>query len=190
MRVLGLTCSGRKGGNTEILVREALSAAAEAGAQTEIVLVAEKSIAPCDGCFSCQKSGICVIKDDMQPLYQKMQEADAIVFGSPVYFGTVSAQAKKVMDRTFLLLQRGKLKGKVGASVLAVRRLGGAQTRSLMYSYFIAHGMIPVRSAIGYGMTKGDVLQGTGGGTGISALEEARNVGRDVVHMVQQLAKP
>ena len=82
------------------------------------------------------------------------------------------------------------MKGKVAAPVLAVRRVGAGQTRNLLYGFFMAHGMIPVRGAIGYGMEKGDVLQGVGGGVNSSALEEARNVGTDIVRTVNQLAKP
>jgi hypothetical protein len=77
----------------------------------------------------------------------------------------------------------------VAAPILAVRRVGAGQTRNLLYGFFMAHGMIPVRGAIGYGMEKGDVLQGAGGGVNVSAVEEARNVGTDVVRAVDQLAK-
>ena len=59
MRILGIVCSPRKEGNTEVLVKEALEAACEAGSQTELFLVADKDIRPCDGCGACQKDGIC-----------------------------------------------------------------------------------------------------------------------------------
>ncbi len=190
MKVLGIVCSGRKGGNTEILVKEALASAREAGAQTEVVSVVGKNIAPCDGCGSCRETGVCYIHDDMQSIYQQLDTADAIIFGSPVYFGSVSAQAKAIMDRTYLFLGDRRLKGKVAAPVLAVRRVGAGQTRNLLYSYFIGQGMIPIRGAIGYGREKGDVKQGVGGAHGLSALEEARTVGTDVVQMVRQLSKP
>jgi len=184
MKVLGIVCSPRQGGNTEIMVKEALGSAGDAGAQTELVSVSDKNIAPCDGCNGCRKTGICLIKDDMQAIYHQMETSDAIIFGSPVYFGSVSAQGKAVMDRTFAFLWRQKLKGKVAAPILAVRRVGAGQTRNLLYGFFMAQGMIPVRGAIGYGMEKGDVLQGVGGSVNLSAIEEARNVGKDIVRMV------
>ena len=59
MKVLGIVCSPRKGGNTEILVEEALTVAREAGAESDVFLVADKSIAPCDGCNSCRQTGVC-----------------------------------------------------------------------------------------------------------------------------------
>jgi multimeric flavodoxin WrbA len=189
MKVLGIVGSPRKGGNTEILVREALTAVKEAGAETEIVLVAGKNIAGCDGCSSCRQTGVCRIKDDMQPLYKQLETADAIVFGTPVYFHNVTAQAKAIMDRMFLFLPDRRLKGKVVAPIVALRRVGAAQTQNLLYGFFIAQGMIPVRAAIGYGREKGDVRQGVGGSIDLSALEEARNVGLEVIKMLKRLSK-
>lgn len=189
MKVLGIVCSPRRGGNTEILVEEALAAAREAGAQTELVFVADKKIAPCDGCASCRKTGVCRIKDDMQPIYQQLEMADAIIFGTPVYFANVSAQAKTIMDRTYLLLGDKRLRGKVGAPIIAARRIGAGQTRSLLYSYFATQEMILIRGAIGYGREKGDVRGGVGVPPGSSALAEARDVGTEVVQVARQLSK-
>jgi multimeric flavodoxin WrbA len=190
MKVLGIVCSPRQGGNTEIMMKEALTSAGEAGAETGLISIAGKNIAPCDGCNGCRKTSVCLIKDDMQSIYQEMETADGIIFGSPVYFGSVSAQGKALMDRTFAFLWRQKLKGKVAAPLLAVRRVGAGQTRNLLYGFFMAHGMIVARGAIGYGLEKGDVIQGVGGAPGSSALGEARNAGTDIVRMINQMAKP
>src|SRR5512139_3809307 len=113
MNVLGIVGSPRKNGNTEILMTEVLKVAHEAGCQTEMFLMAQKKIAPCIACGSCFQTGSCVVQDDMQELYALMQRAQVIVFGSPVYFGSVSAQMKIVMDRLFAFLQRRSLKDKV-----------------------------------------------------------------------------
>ena len=86
MKILGIVCSPRSGGNTEILVRKALESAEKEGAEVEAWSVAGKDLKPCDHCLSCIKTGQCHIKDDMQALYPKMIEADGIVLGSPVYF--------------------------------------------------------------------------------------------------------
>jgi len=189
VKVLGIVCSPRKGGNTEIMVEEALAAAREGGAETELILVADKNIAPCDGCAACQETGVCRIRDDMQSIYQQLEAADAVIFGTPVYFCNVSAQAKAIMDRTYLFLRDRRLRGKVAAPIMAVRRVGAGQTRSLLYSYFMAQGMIPTRGAIGYGRKKGEVREGVGGTQGLSALEEARGAGRDIVEIVGRLSK-
>ena len=196
MKILGIVCSPRKGGNTEIMVGEALVAAREtasargAEADTELVLVADKHIAPCDGCGSCRKTGSCWIRDDMPPLYEQMEAADGIIFGTPVYFGDVSAQAKSIMDRTYVFRFGRRLTGKVAGPIVVTRRVGAASTRNILYSFFIAQGMIAVRAGIGYGQAKGDVRQGVGGADGATALGEAVDVGKDVVNMVLQLSKP
>ncbi len=188
MKVLGIVCSPRKGGNTEILVEEALAAAREAGAETDIFLIADKNINGCDACASCFETGACKIEDDMQPLYQKMEAADGIIFGSPVYFHNYTAQAKAIIDRTFCYLRNRPLKGKVAAPVLTLRKVGAGQTRVQLYGWFLSQGMIPVRGAIGYGREKGDVRTGEGANIGFTAIEEARSAGKDVVEMLKKLA--
>lgn len=189
MRILGIVCSPRKGGNTEILVRAALEAAREAGGETELILVADMNIAPCDGCGACLKNGTCKIKDDMQMIYEQLELAEGVVLGTPVYFMNVSAQAKAIMDRTYALLGGRKLRGKVAAAIVAARRVGAGEVLSLLYPYFMVHGMIVAGGGIGYGMEKGDVRQGVGGSPSLSALDEARAVGRNVVRMVVRLSK-
>lgn len=189
MKVLGIVCSPRKGGNTEILVREALKGVTEAGGETELVLVAGKNIAPCDGCEACVKSGICKIRDDMQNIYQKLELADGVIFGTPVYFLNVSAQAKAVMDRTYAFLGARKLRGKVAAALVVARRVGAGQVLSLLYTYFTVQRMIIAGGGIGYGREKGEVREGVGGSPVLSALEEARAVGRNVVWMLERLSK-
>jgi multimeric flavodoxin WrbA len=72
MKVLGICCSPRKGGNTETLVNEALKGAKQEGAETELYSVSGKHIEPCDGCRACARTGICHIEDDMQDVYKKM----------------------------------------------------------------------------------------------------------------------
>ncbi len=189
MRILGIVCSPRKEGNTELLMREALEGAREAGSETELFLVADKNIAPCDGCGSCMKSGICKIKDDMQTIYQQLELADGVILGTPVYFTNVSAQAKAVMDRTYALLGVRGLRGKVAAALVAARRVGAGQVLSLLYSYFTAQRMTIAGGGIGYGRGKGEVREGVGGSPNLSALQEARAVGRNVVWMLEHFQK-
>ncbi len=189
VKVLGIVCSPRQGGNTEILVKAALDAAHEAGAEIQLFLVAGKKIAPCDGCGACLNSGTCHIKDNMQDLYRQLEEADGVIFGTPVYFTNVSAQAKIVMDRTHAMLKERKLRGKVAAGVVAARRVGAGQVLSLMYTFFVGHRMMVAGGAIGYGREKGEVMQGVGGTPNLSALDEARAVGRNVTRLVTQLAR-
>ena len=119
MKILGLSFSPRVRGNTEILLEAVLSSARRLKAETELYSVAGKEIHPCDGCASCWDTGKCHIKDDMQVVYRKMQEADGIIFGTPVYFYNMTAQGKTVIDRTFALGRSKKgLANKVGGIVV------------------------------------------------------------------------
>ena len=188
MNVLGIVCSPRRGGNTEILVTHALAAAAEAGAETHMLLVADMDIAPCDACGACLSDGICQVEDDMQLVYEKLDQADGVIFGTPVYFVNVSAQAKAIIDRTYCCLWQGKLKGKVAGAIAAVRRVGGGQVLGLMYSYFSVQRMITAGGAIGYGREKGEVNEGPGGSPVLTAIQEAQAIGRNVVRMKGRLA--
>ena len=104
MKILGISGSPRKG-NTEWMVQRVLEAARNAGAETELILLRKTDIRLCRGCLSCEvgadrQPGVCVIKDDMEPLLGKMLAADAFVFGTPVYFYMLSALLKNLMDRT------------------------------------------------------------------------------------------
>jgi len=186
MKILGVVGSPRDGGNTEMM-RELFEEAHQAGCETEMFRMCEKHVAPCDACAACFKEGSCVLQDDMQELYSMFDAADAIIFGSPVYFGNVSAQLKAVMDRTFSLLRRRALKGKVAGSLVVTRRVGAIQAQSLIYSFCVAHGMVLAGGAIGYGREIGDVLTGVGGGIDKTALEEARRLGGDVVRLAKRL---
>lgn len=190
MKVLGIVCSPRKGGNTEILVREALEAVSEAGCETELVLIAGKKIAPCDGCTACLKDGICKIKDDMQMLSEQMEKADGVIFGTPVYFYNVTAQAKAVIDRTYPMAFHRKLRGKVAAAIVVGGSLGIGQVFGLMNTFFVAHGMVIAGASAGYGVDKGAVKEERPGFIyGGSPLREARSVGKNMVRLATRLEK-
>jgi multimeric flavodoxin WrbA len=188
MKLLGIVGSPRSGGNTELLVKEAMKPAEEAGWETDVFLASEKQVAPCDACAGCFKTGKCVIQDDMQELYQKMIEADAIIIGSPVYFGNVTAQLKAIIDRTYAILRTRPLKGKVAGVIVVTRRVGAALVRSMLYSYCIGQGMIVAGGGIGYGREIGDVLEGVGGAMDSTAMGEARQVGVNLVDLVGRFA--
>lgn len=100
-KVLILSGSPRKGGNSDLLCDEFIRGAKEAGNETEKIRVATKKVAPCIGCYFCSDNGgKCVYDDDMAEILQKMIDADVIVLASPVYFYSIDAQLKAVIDRT------------------------------------------------------------------------------------------
>lgn len=100
-KVLILSGSPRKGGNSDLLCDEFLRGVKESGNEVEKIRVAEMNIGCCKACYYCRNSGgKCVIKDDMAEVLQKMIDADVIVLASPVYFYSINAQLKAVIDRT------------------------------------------------------------------------------------------
>ena len=100
-KVLILSGSPRRGGNSDTLCDEFMRGALESGNQVEKIRVAEKKIGYCKACYYCRQSGgVCAIKDDMAEVLQKMIDADVIVLASPVYFYSIDAQLKALIDRT------------------------------------------------------------------------------------------
>ena len=98
-KVLILSSSPRRGGNSDLLCGRFLQGAKEAGNQAEKIFLKDKNINYCTGCYSCEESGKCVQKDDMAEILEKMIAADVIVMATPVYFYTMSAQMKTLIDR-------------------------------------------------------------------------------------------
>jgi multimeric flavodoxin WrbA len=121
VKVLGIMGSPRRQSNTEILLDKALEGAREAGAEVEKVLVSKLRISPCLEIYACFKDGNCSIKDDMQTLYDKLLEADHIVFASPIFFYGITSQAKAVVDRCQALWARRHVLG-MGKEDKRVRR--------------------------------------------------------------------
>ena len=98
-KVLIISSSPRKGGNSEKLAKSFAKGAAESGNAVETIYLREKSLAFCKGCFVCLKLGHCVIADDAVEIAAKMHDADVLVFATPVYYYSVSGQLKTMLDR-------------------------------------------------------------------------------------------
>ncbi len=110
MNVLILNSSPRKEGNSDVLCQQFAGGAAEAGHQVEKIDLRNKKLSPCMACYACVKDHICAIADDMAEIFAKMQRADVIVLSSPVYFYSMCAQLKIVIDRC--LVNHRSLKAK------------------------------------------------------------------------------
>ena len=98
-KVLILSSSPRKGGNSEARASIFAKGAQEAGNQVETVYLRENQYGFCKGCLACQKLGHCFIKDDAVEIAAKMHDADVLVFATPVYYYSVSGQLKTILDR-------------------------------------------------------------------------------------------
>jgi multimeric flavodoxin WrbA len=106
LRILGIMGSPRIGGNTDLLLDAALSGARSQGDEVEKIVVDRLNISPCREHYGCLEDGNCVIRDDMDALYAKLLEADAIIVASPMFFYGITAQLKALIDRCQALWAR------------------------------------------------------------------------------------
>lgn len=103
IKILGLSGSPRKKGNSDALLEIYCQGAKENGHECQTYRIAEMNISACKGCGNCFVSGSCIQKDDMTVLYQELYSAELIVFAFPIYMGQMSAQSKLVFDRLLAL---------------------------------------------------------------------------------------
>jgi multimeric flavodoxin WrbA len=106
VKVLGIFGSPRRGGNTDILLEEALKGAGKEGANIERLYLSDFTITPCKECHGCDDTGKCILLDDMGKIYPKLLEADVVIFASPIFFYGVTAWAKALIDRSQALWAR------------------------------------------------------------------------------------
>ncbi len=99
LRVLGLAGSPRRGGNSEALLDCALQGAHDAGAEVSKIVINDLDFSACQNCGFCSREGRCRLQDDMCRVYEALEAADHIILASPIYFATVSAQTKMMIDR-------------------------------------------------------------------------------------------
>jgi multimeric flavodoxin WrbA len=118
-------------------MRSIMAAAEKRGVETQLVTLRNRNIKICDGCFGCEKTGVCHIKDDMQELYGKILSTDAVLLGSPTYFDAPTALAMGFIHRIAYPLY-GKIKGKRFASVVVGQTPGaeGVASRGKVEEYF------------------------------------------------------
>jgi len=167
MKAVAINGSPRRGGNTEILLKQVLAPLTAAGWDTEFVQLGGREIRGCKACYRCfeTKNARChQTTDDFNECLEKMLSADAIVLGSPTYFTDVSAEMKALLDRAGLVAvaNGGLLRGKIGAAVVAVRRGGGTHAFDTINHLFLMSGVIVPGSTywnLGFGLDKGDVAK-------------------------------
>jgi len=199
VKILGISGSPRHG-NTEILVKAALSEAKRNSAKISYLSLANKSINPCRHCDKCPVEGsLCVQLDSMQEIFKKLLVADGIIIGSPVYVGNVTAQLKAMMDRCRALgreasrgMKRSPLRLKVGGAIAVAsgRHAGQENVLHAIRTFFSHMDMIPV------GMTAPHTQLGaTGIAHEIGSVERDKwfhwNIGREIssLDMARMLGK-
>jgi multimeric flavodoxin WrbA len=148
MQVIGINGSPRKQWNTATLVAKALEGAAEQGAQTELVHLYDLDFKGCTSCFACKTRGgksygCCAMKDGLTPLLEKIATADALVIGSPVYFGSVTGETRSFMERllfpylTYTVPYGTLFPKKLATAFIYTMNVPEERSREFGYEYFI-----------------------------------------------------
>ncbi len=199
IKILGISGSPRREGNTEILVREALRGAGEmAGVEAVFLGLSGKKIGHCTGCLACERQKrFCVMKDDFGEFFKGYMEADGIIMGSPVYHLSISSGLKAAIDRlgqSMFAIYRGKLPRlcKVGGAIAQGASLYGGQEYALQFmaNHFILENCLFVsgdrpQSKMGVpastlgDSTRGSIRKNEG------ALRMSRTLGRRVAEMAK-----
>jgi multimeric flavodoxin WrbA len=180
MKVLGVSGSPRRGGNTDILVGAALEVLAAQGFQTELLSLADRPIKPCTGCRGCFAADTmrCVQEDPaFEGVLDKFAAADGILIGSPVYFGSATPQTMSLLDRVGYVARKYPqlLRRKAGAAIVVARRAGQNFTfAQLNYFFLISEMIVPGSSYwnVAFGREKGEVRNDTEGMETVKTLAE------------------
>jgi len=189
MKVLGISGSPRRGGNTDLLIQSALEVLAGEGIETDFLSLADRPIKPCVACQGCFKSETprCVQVDPaFEGIVERFAEADGILVGSPVYFGSATPQVMALLDRVGYVARRhGFLRRKVGAGVVVARRAGHNFTfAQLNYFFLIAEMVVPGSTYwnVAFGREKGEVAQDAEG------MQTVKNLASNMAWLLKKLA--
>lgn len=190
MKILAINGSPRPKGNTSQLIEMVFEAikAENDKIETELIQLAGKKINSCRACFKCManKNDKCIQDDDLNEVYAKMIEADAIIIGSPVYYADVTGKTKCLIERAGFvsMANGGKFKRKLGAAVAAVRRQGACRVWNSINMLFGISEMIIVGSSywnMGFGLAPGEVQKDS------EAKQNMKNLGTNMAWLLTKI---
>jgi multimeric flavodoxin WrbA len=189
MKVVAFNGSGRKDGNTAMLIAEAFKPLEANGIETEMVQLAGNAIRGCTACYKCveNQDQRCVIDGDIvNDCIARMVEADGIIMASPTYFADISAELKALIDRAGLVtrVNNNLMRRKVGAAIVAVRRGGAIHAFDSINHFFLISQMIVPGSSywnFGIGHNIGDVQDDAEG------LETMTDLGENMAWLLGKL---
>jgi multimeric flavodoxin WrbA len=186
VKVVGISGSPRKGGNTDTLLNSALHGAEEAGGEVVKIYLNDLNLKGCQECGGCSSTGICVIDDDMKRIYRLFEELDVLIVASPVFFSGLSSQTKMMIDRCQCIWARkyllkkplGTDRKRVGAflSVGGRKKSDFSNAMSVIRVFFIN-----IDVEYGGALTYPGIDRKGGIEDHPTALGEARSLGRDLV---------
>jgi len=181
MKVLGISGSMRKDGNTAALVNVILERCQGEGIKTEFISLAGKKIHPCLGCEKCKTEKWCVIEnDDWNAIAKKVLGCEVLIIGSPTYYFDVCGHLKNFIDRTYCLYHDRKLAGRKGIAVAVQANKGASRTIQTLEGFLNTHEFSSLGSVAGNGYHKGDVLSDK------EAVEQAQKIGDKIVRLVKR----
>jgi multimeric flavodoxin WrbA len=189
MKVIAINGSPRQRGNTFQLIEMVFNAIKEEdnAIETEVIQLAGKTINSCLSCYKCVKGGSrgCAQNDNLNEIYAKMVEADAIIFGTPVYFGDATGKLRCFIERIGMIamFNNRAFKRKIGAVVIAKRRQGGIQSLNSINFLFYISEMIIVGYAIGIGTLPGEVQNDSEG------KKDMKTLGENIVWLLNKICK-
>lgn len=180
MRVLLINGSPRKHGCTNRALEEIQRALSGDGVESEIFWIG-KGVVGCMACNYCKKAGQCVLDDDVNRLAKRLDEFDALIVGTPVYYASPNGSIVAFMDRLFYSAGR-KLTHKLGAVVSAARRAGTTASIDVLEKYFSINQMPIVTSSywnMVHGFEPSDVEQD------LEGLQTMRNLGHNMAWLLK-----
>jgi len=184
MKVLLINGSPKKDGNTAFALNQMVEVFHSEGIETEIIEVGSQLIRGCTGCGSCYKLGKCVFDDIVNETAKKLQHADGLVLGSPVYYASPNGTLLSFLDRLFYSSGNVDKRMKVGASVVVARRGGCTASMDVLNKYFTISQM-PVASStywnIIHGAKRGESSQDAEG------IRTVRNLAKNMVFLMHSI---
>ena len=192
MKVLAFNGSPRRDGNTARLLQAVCGVLQQAGIETEFIQVGGQLLHGCKACYHCRQtqSGRCTQADDpVNGWIAQMVEADGFLLGSPTYFADVTPELKALMDRAGFVMrgETNRLRRKVGAAIVAVRRAGGIHAFDTINHFFLINEMLVPGASywnIGVGRDKGDVEKDE------EALRTMTSLGQNMAWLLQRTGVP
>ncbi|MBP8785564.1 MAG: flavodoxin family protein [Synergistaceae bacterium] len=189
MRVIGISGSPRRGGNTDQSLQIVLDSLKKEGIDGELFPVGGLPVRGCLACGWCMSNQVnrCVQTEDyMNALIEKMMAADGILLASPVYYADITPEIKAVIDRAgFVTRSNGStLARKVGAGIAIARRAGAIHAFDSLNHFFLINEMVIPGSSywnVGYGLSKGDIQEDAEG------VETLRTLGENMAWLLKKL---
>ena len=189
MKVVAFNGSPRRNGNTAILINEIFKILEKEDIETEMIQLGNKPVHGCTACGKCKEiqNGKCHIKNDhLNMCIEKMEKADGIIIGSPVYFADVTPEVKALIDVAGYVARANghTLKRKVGAGIVAVRRGGALHTFETMNNFFLINQIIVPGSSywnFAFGRNPGDVINDEEG------IQTIRTLGKNMAWLLKKI---